>query len=197
MMLVEETAVAASALPIAEFRDHLRLGSGFADDGLQDAVLERSLRAAIAAIEARTGKILIEREFVWSVPAWRGVSEQVLPVAPVTVVDDVVLVDRLGAEVAVPRAAWISVADNQRPRIVALSGALPVIPQGGVAKVSFVAGFGPTWANLPLDLAQAVFILAAHYYEFRHGGDARADLPADVAALIARHRTVRLSGAVA
>ena len=30
MMLTEETAVPAAALPIPELRDHLRLGTGFA-----------------------------------------------------------------------------------------------------------------------------------------------------------------------
>ena len=66
MMLVEETTVPVSALPVAQFKDHLRLGSGFSDDGIQDAMLESYLRASMAAIEARPGKILIEREFSWT-----------------------------------------------------------------------------------------------------------------------------------
>lgn len=57
MMLVEETTVPLSALPVATFKDHMRMGSGFSDDGVQDGVLEGFLRAAVAAIEARTGKI--------------------------------------------------------------------------------------------------------------------------------------------
>ena len=40
------------ALPVAEFRDHLQLGSGFADDGMQDSVLIAQLRAALAAVQA-------------------------------------------------------------------------------------------------------------------------------------------------
>ena len=55
-MLVEETTVPAAALPIAAFKDHLRLGTGFSEDTIQDSVLEGFLRAAVAAIEARTGK---------------------------------------------------------------------------------------------------------------------------------------------
>ena len=50
MMLVEQTTVPTAALPVAEFKDHLRLGTGFADDGVQDDVLETYLRAAIATI---------------------------------------------------------------------------------------------------------------------------------------------------
>ena len=63
MMLIEETTVPDAALPVAEFRDHLQLGSGFSDDALQDPVLGVFLRAAMAAIEARVSKILIERNF--------------------------------------------------------------------------------------------------------------------------------------
>ena len=39
MMLVEETSVPADVLPVAGFKAHLRLGSGFSDDAVQDAVL--------------------------------------------------------------------------------------------------------------------------------------------------------------
>ena len=37
MMLTEQTAVPAAALPVQALKDHLRLGSGFADAGLQVA----------------------------------------------------------------------------------------------------------------------------------------------------------------
>ena len=59
MVLVELTTVPTGALPVTEFATHLHLGTGFADDGSQDAVLEAYLRAAMAAIEARIGKALI------------------------------------------------------------------------------------------------------------------------------------------
>ncbi|MGR3464306.1 head-tail connector protein, partial [Limimaricola sp.] len=59
MRLIETGAVPEAALPIEGFRAHLRLGTGFAEDGLQDAGLAGFLRAAIAAIEARTGKVLL------------------------------------------------------------------------------------------------------------------------------------------
>lgn len=85
-MLIEQTTVPALALPIAKFKDHLRMGTGFADDAVQDAVLESYLRSAMAAVEARTGKVLIERSFMWSLTAWRALGEQAFPVAPVTAI---------------------------------------------------------------------------------------------------------------
>ena len=50
MMLTETGVVTAGALPVEAFKDHLRLGTGFADDGFQDALVETYLRASIAAI---------------------------------------------------------------------------------------------------------------------------------------------------
>ena len=39
MMLIEQSAVPSGSLPIAELREHLRLGTGFSDAAVQDAVL--------------------------------------------------------------------------------------------------------------------------------------------------------------
>lgn len=194
MMLIEETAVPQSALPVQPFRDHLRLGTGFADDDLQEPVLTATLRAAIAAVEARTGKILIEREFSWSITCWRTTREQALPVAPVSAITQVVLIDASGAETLAAPALSRLVPDLQRPKLCATGASLPRIPAGGSARIGFLAGFGPEWSDLPADLSQAVLILAAHYYDYRHdvrmGGGA---LPYSVNALIERYRTLRLS----
>ena len=84
MMLVELSAVSAADLPLAGLKAHLRLGSGFADDALQDDVLEGYLRAAMTAIETRIGKILLTRRMSWTVTAWAKFACQALPVAPVS-----------------------------------------------------------------------------------------------------------------
>ncbi len=195
MMLIEETTVPTGALPVAVFKEHLRLGSGFADDGLQDALLEGFLRSALAAIEARTGKALIEREFSWTVTRWRGAAEQPLPIGPVNAIVQVAVVDRSGVETVVSNDVYQLMPDMQRPVLVALGAALPTIPHGGSAKIGMVAGFGPDWSDLPADLAQAVLLLAAHYYEYRH--EVQYDggcMPFGVSALIERYRTLRLLG---
>ena len=46
-MLIEETNVPDAALPVAAFKAHLRMGTGFAEDTLQDAVLGSFLRSAM------------------------------------------------------------------------------------------------------------------------------------------------------
>ena len=194
MMLIEETIAPTGALPVALFKEHLRLGSGFSDDGLQDALLEGFLRSALAAIEARTGKALIERTFTWTLTRWRDPCEQGLPVAPVNAITEVVLMDRLGTETVVAQEIYTLRPDMQRPVLAAVASRLPQIPQAGSVRVGMMAGFGPDWSDLPADLAQAVLLLAAHYYEYRH--EVQYDggcMPFGVSALIERYRVMRLT----
>ena len=193
MMLIEETTVPQQALPVAQFKDHMRLGSGFADDGVQDPVLESYLRAAIAAIEARTGKILIERDFSWTLTGWRDGRRQPLPVAPVSAISGVVLVDMQGNETLTNADAWYLEPDSQRPSLNATQGALPTIPVNGSVRIGLLAGFGPEWGDLPADLGHAVMLLATHFYEYRHDvSRGTPAMPFGVTALIERFRTARL-----
>lgn len=198
MMLVEQTTVPVLALPIAEFKDHLRMGTGFADDAVQDGVLESYLRSAMAAIEARTGKILIERSFMWSVTAWRALGEQAFPVAPVSAIAEVRVLDRLAAVTVIDPSRYILQKDDHRPKLLAAGGNLPSIPIGGSTEVIFTAGFGAAWGDLPADVTHAVMLLAAHYYEHRDIGGTGGDvMPYGVTSLIERYRTVRIMGGAA
>jgi uncharacterized phiE125 gp8 family phage protein len=195
MMLSEQAPVASAVLPITEFKDHLRLGTGFADDGQQDALAEGYLRAALAAIEARIGKAILQRSFSLSLEAWRDPGEQPLPLAPVQSVASIALVDLGGTATPVDPALWRLVKDLQRPRIAAVGVLLPDVPNDGAVEIMFDAGFGPTWSDVPADLQQAVFLLAAQYYEQRHDGvTGEGAMPFGVMALIERWRTVRVLG---
>ncbi|AWZ22202.1 hypothetical protein RTM1035_10720 [Roseovarius sp. TM1035] len=195
MMLIEETAVPLAALPLAEFKAHLRLGTGFADDDIQDPVLESFLRASLAAIEGRTGKVLLEREFSWALHQWRDVTGQALPVAPVRALLSLGLRNRADEVEVIDPAHYRLEQDVHRPVLRPVGTFLPVIVRGGVAEVRFRAGFGVGWGDLPADLAQAVLMLAAHYYEYRHDLSLSSGcMPFGVASLIERYRTVRLLG---
>ena len=167
MMLIELTGPNAAQLPLAGFKDHLRLGTGFADDGSQDTLAESYLRAAMAAVEARIGKAILA----------------------------VRLRDRDGGTVVVDPGRYLLVPDLQRPRLVGSGGLLPALALGGSVEIDFTAGFGSAWSSVPPDLAQAVFLLAAQYHERRHeGAEAARAMPFGVMALIERWRTVRALG---
>lgn len=195
MMLSEETQVAEATLPVAELKAHLRMGSGFAEDDVQDTVLASFLRAALAAIEARTGKAILTREFAWSVTQWRDSRAQVLPVAPVAAVLALSVQDAEGEVTVIDAATYRLMPDAQRPKLIGTGGTLPGIPQGGEALVVFAAGFGAVWADVPADLQQAVLMLAAHYYEYRNDvALGQGCMPFGVTALIERHRQLRVFG---
>lgn len=195
MMMQEDAAIPVAALPIAELRDHLRLGSGFGADGVQDGLIESYLRASLLAIEGRIGKALIAREVRWTLGAWRHPQAQALPVAPVTSIVSVTLVDSAGGRQTVPPAGYRLVADLHRPKLAARGSALPSIPMDGLAEIVFVAGFGGIWPEVPADLRQAVLLLAAEFYEKRDEMGLREQgLPFGIMALIERWRTVRVLG---
>ena len=83
MMLVEEMIVPDAALPIDALRRHVRLGTGFAEDDMQEELLASFLRAAMSAIESRTGKALLQRDFRLVLTDWYSADRQPLPLAPV------------------------------------------------------------------------------------------------------------------
>jgi uncharacterized phiE125 gp8 family phage protein len=199
MILTEVSAPPPAAVPVRAFAEHLRLGTGFADDGSQDQVLELYLRAAMAAIEARIGRALIARDFTWTLTRWREDASQGLPIAPVSAVAAIVLVDANGVETAIEPELWTVLRDAARPRLVGRSGrALPRIPRGGHAELRFTAGFGPDWESVPPDLRQAVFLLAAHYYENRaEPNQGAGSMPFGVLVLIEAYRSLRVGGGAA
>lgn len=193
MMLTERAEVPASALPVAALIDHLRLGTGFEGEAVESALAEGYLRRAIAAVERRTGKALLAREFTLTLERWRDAEAEPLPVAPVSHVISVTLTDRAGRESVVAESRWRLIRDTQRPRLAATGALLPAVPRGGSVAVVMEAGFGG-WDRVPGDLAQAVMLLAAQYHDLREEGPAGRPMPFGVEALLQPWRTVRLLG---
>lgn len=196
MELVDLTTTPFEALPIEAFKAHLRLGTGFADDSLQDDLLAGYLRATLAAIEARTGKVVFERVLQWRVTRWAELGHQPLPVAPVTEVSGVALRDVEGVVNEVAPELYGLERDTHRPRLFAIGRCLPAIVEDGEGVVTFTAGFGPSWSDIPADLQQAVLLLGAHYYENRNevSGALRA-MPFGVVSLLEPYRNIRVLGA--
>jgi uncharacterized phiE125 gp8 family phage protein len=193
MQPIEIIPIPDSALPVGALREHLRLSSGFADAVTQDALLIQYLRAALAQVEARTGRALFARPFALRLSRWRQDYAQPLLVAPVSAVVSVTLRDPSGVETLVAPQTYQLEADTSRPRLVAAGLSLPAIPMGGTVTIELTAGFGPDWTDIPADLRQAVLLLAAQYYEGRDTG-ASKDADFGVRALLERWRDIRLGG---
>ncbi|QDL93755.1 hypothetical protein FDP22_15595 [Paroceanicella profunda] len=193
-MLTELEPPVLGTKAVRDLAEHLRLGSGFADDGAQDSLLELYLRTAMAAIEARIGKALIRRSFSWSVTRWRQTGRQVLPVAPVRQVTAVRIISANGAEEEAESSLWVLLPDGQSPALQGSWGrALPGIPDQGRAEIEFDAGYAVSWEELPPDLRQASLLLSASYYENRSADEGRdGAMPFGVLALLDPYRPVRL-----
>jgi len=193
MLLKEVTPAAVNPAPLRELAAHLRLAAGFTDDGSEDALLELYLRNATAIIETRTAKALIARPYLLQVACWNRRGHLHLPVGPVTVIDQIQLI-RPGSTTALASGEWFLEPGTGRQRLTGPGGAaLRPLPHGSLAELSFTAGYGISWNQVPDDLRQAVLLLAAHLYENRDG-DAALDggLPFGLVPLLERHSQVRL-----
>jgi uncharacterized phiE125 gp8 family phage protein len=176
MELTETAPLDASALPTGELAGHLRLGTGFADDGLEAPAVESALRAGIAVVERRTGRALITRGFVWR-PVRAAAAVPLIPVAAVDAVEVVRGVERI------PASGWRLTGEW-------MSG-LPCADGSGPVEVSMTLGFGP-WDAVPADLRQAAILIGAAFYEAR--GGVAPDMPAAAAALMGPWRRLRIGG---
>lgn len=193
MTLTEETQVPDAVLPVVEFRRHLRMGSGFEEDDLQDGVLAVFLRAAMAAIEARTMKALIARTFLLELSETPRHEALSVPIAPLTALLSVEHVAADDVVTSLPVEDVRLVRDAHEPRVVRLRGCWPTLAAGERLRLRLSAGMAAGWDALPADLAHAVMLLAAHYYEFRT--EARMEeavMPFGVSGLLARYQVLRL-----
>ena len=200
MMLVEETSLPEAALPVEALKRHMRLGTGFAEDDLQDVLLASFLRAALSAIEGRTGKALLQRSFSLTLNAWASSDRQPLPIAPVVSITQVSITrfeigDQEPQEIVQildPQRYRLEM-DRQTPCLRGRGAQLPALFADSSARVEFVAGMAQTFEELPADIAQAVLMLAAHYDEYRAElALGRGCMPFGVTSLIARYCPIRM-----
>lgn len=193
MILIEVNQVAAEVLPVSQFRQHLRLGTGFAEDSAQDDVLEGYIRAALSAVEGRTGQAIFQRDFIWTVHAWTNRQAQAFPLAPVRLIQQVALVDKDGNRTSEDPAGYLFEEDVFEPKFRAYEGSLPEPPTDGRIEVTVTAGAALSWADVPPDLAQAVLLMASHYYEYRNDvALGKGCTPFGVTALLERYRPMRI-----
>ncbi|KAF0677414.1 head-tail connector protein [Profundibacterium mesophilum] len=191
-MLKELEKVPDTALPLAQLRGQLRLGSGFSDDDLQDELLIGALRAAVALIETHCAKVLIERDFELRIEHWRLPEAHPFPRAPVSRIVELVHGGSDGRMRTAAPERYRLVEDLHRPELRARGGVLPGHGAAGGLRLRFTAGFGPSWADVPDDLGLAVLQLAVRFYERRGGEEETVPLPAGVIRLLAPYRNLRL-----
>ena len=190
MTLSDYTPPVETPVSTADLAAHLRLSSGFADDGSENAILDVYLRAAATVIERRTSHTLIERHVLWRL-AERPSKPIHAPTGPIFQIYSAALIDAAG-DVTPLDVSKLSLQQGVHPPRIDLTR-LPQTGEGGHLQIGLGAGYGATPDDIPADLRQAVLLLAAHYYENRtQSEDDAGPIPIGVASLIEPHRPIRL-----
>lgn len=185
-MLEQITPPAALAVPPQTLAEHLHLNT--ASPELDETeTLERLIEAATAIIERQVQTALIMQTWRWSTTSWRTP----LPLNPVAAIESIEIIDPHGE--TENWNGWFLV-HAPCSRVGTRKGqARPSISADGYAQITFTAGYGTGWTDVPPDLRHAVTLLAAHYFENREGqADQHAPLPSGVTSLIAPYRPRRL-----
>lgn len=193
MILTEISPIGTSSLPLYTLKEHLRFGSGFSDDEVQDFVLETYLRAAISAIEGKLGRALLSRCFCLHITAWHEANRQGLPLSPIVSIESITLFDEMDKKQNFPTSDYHLQYNARGPAVLSKKGYFPKIPSFGRAELVFKAGYGKNWTDLPAELTQAVLLLATHFYEHRSASETQV-WPITVQTLTEGFRPIRIGG---
>lgn len=182
---VEDLGVEPVSLP--EMRGYLRLDP---DDTAEDALVERLIAAARAAVEASTRRLVRPARYRLMLTAWPGGG--VLPVAlsPLVAVTRAGLVGADGGVEDIDTALLRVGPDPWEAPCLLIDPGVPLLLRK-TALIELTAGCGGDGPPVPAPLAQAIRMSVADWFENR--GDAvPAGPPPAVAGLIAPHRLLRL-----
>jgi uncharacterized phiE125 gp8 family phage protein len=183
------TPPAIEPVSLAEAKDFLRIVS---DD--EDELLGTLITAARLMIEAASGRLLIEQDWRIVLDTWPQGGEIRLPLSPVRSLTAARVHPASGTAETIAPAA-LSLAEGSDPPLIRIAGLVPAPGRTHAAiEIDLIAGFGATSDTVPAPLRQAVLRLACRWFE--HRGDVvsrdAARLPAEIAALVAPFRRVRL-----
>ncbi|MCP4561959.1 MAG: hypothetical protein GY873_08485 [Bosea sp.] len=183
------TPPAIEPVSLSEAKDFLRILT--ADE---DELLGTLITAARLMIEAASGRLLIEQGWRIVLDAWPQGGEIRLPLSPVRSLT-AARTHLAGGPAEVVASSSLALVAGSDPPLIAIVG--PVSSPGrarAAIEIDLVAGFGATRDTVPAPLRQAVLRLACRWFE--HRGDVvsrdAARLPAEIAALVAPFRRVRL-----
>lgn len=182
------TPPALEPLTLAEARAWLRL-----DGAEEDSLVSALIVAARMAVERASGRLLIHQQWRILADGWPPGGRVGLPLAPVSAVSAVRVIDGQGSAETVPGTAYRLELQRSPPTLVLTA---PVADPGRSSngiEIDLTCGYGPAAADVPEPLRHAIRLLVARWFENR--GDAvsaDAPLPSDVLLLISPFRRPRL-----
>lgn len=163
MSLVLTSGPAVEPVSLAEVKAHLRI-----DGDVEDSILATLVITSRLHIEAALGLALIEQSWRWSIDAWPTRRIVTLPLRPVSAVTSIVTRNADGLAETIAGDRYIPHPGSDEPRVSWRNGQpLPRTDRADGIEVAFVAGYGPTAADVPAPIRQALLLLIAHWYEQR------------------------------
>jgi uncharacterized phiE125 gp8 family phage protein len=185
MIPILVTSPAVEPISLEEMRLHLRL-----DDTHEDDLVASLIKAARLMLESATRLKFVSQGWrlsIAEVPSGRSIR---VPLAPVLAVEAVRVFGAAGVETLVDPVNY-RLRRGSEPALLVFEAGFPDAPGG--MEVDLLVGFGPSASDVPEPLRHAARMLVAYWFENR-GDEAhlRAQLPADVALMIAPYRSLRL-----
>lgn len=165
---VELASPASAPVDLDLLKDHLRVTSSD-----EDALVEVYAKAAGQLFEAKTNRRLISRSFrldLESFPSQADPCGIELPFAPVSSVTHVRYYDTAGVLQTWSSSEYLLDATSHFPRVrVAPNYVYPAVQseRANAVQVTFVAGYGEDYEDVPEGIRLGVFFLAAHAYTTR------------------------------
>jgi len=186
------TRIAAPALPaltLAETKSHLRI-----DGASDDDVIAALISAATDFLERDVGLALVDQ--TWRYYVDNGAPGCVIALArhPAKQIDAVTAWDDNGTAVNIPPQHWF-LNTMTHPARLRFGDSLPVASVLNGLEIDVICGFGPTGADVPDTLRQALLALIAHWFEFRHAfgpSEQPVSIPDAYGRLVHSWRGVRL-----
>lgn len=196
MALVPLIGPQIEPISVTDLKAHLRI-----DSAAEDAVLASLITTARLQIEASLALALITQSWSWTFDRWPRRASVELPISPVQQINAVSVVQS-GGPVAILPSAYILDGHGIGARLIARENwPQPSAVALGI-EIQLVAGFGPTPADVPAAIRQALLVLATHWYSRRdvdggcggatEGTATSGPLPLSVNDLLAPYRRSRL-----
>lgn len=187
MTLIRTAEAAVEPISVEGMKGHLRVSHN-----TEDALIADLIKAAREEVERSTSLALINQSWRLALDQWPRNGLVSLRKNPVISILAVTVFDDQGDGVVIEPENYRLDQSHALARLW-LTGALGAALNG--IEIDFLAGFGPSSAEVPEGLKRAMMILVAHWFEFRGAYGARdqpVSVPDEYLRLIANYRAPRL-----
>jgi len=190
MALTLTAGPAAEPILLTEAKAHLRI-----DGTTEDVYIGSLILTSRLQIEEALGLALVSQSWRLTIEQWPKARHLLLPMRPVSSITAIHAIAADGDMVALP-TVHVRI-DTGNPARLVRAGEVwpePATPYQSIA-IDFVAGFGPSAADVPQPIRHALLLLVAHWYEHRdpYGSSSPgAGIPCAVSDLLMPFREARL-----